>query len=207
MKLVSTHNSPHGAHALPTRLVAGLSLLSMLTILPAGAAMAGEQFVDKDGVANFGYDVVAYHTTFAPTPGSADFAADYNGAPFWFASAENRDLFLEDPTVFVPAYDGHCAFALVTHKKLTIDPEAFSIVDPETLTLVDRDTYEPGTGVLYLNYSPDVNGQFNEDISGNVEKADFAWNDCLELRPAARPRKGLRDFFGGRRPKDCPAAE
>ncbi|MEL7029095.1 MAG: YHS domain-containing (seleno)protein [Pseudomonadota bacterium] len=174
----------------------------------AGAAQAGEQFVDENGVANFGYDVVAYHTALAATPGSADFTADHNDAVFYFASAENRDLFLADPARYAPAYDGHCAFALVSHKKLTIDPEAFSIVDPETLTLVDPETYSPDeAGVLYLNYSSGVNDEFNDDLAGNIAKADFAWTDCLENQPAARPNKSFRDFFGGKRPKECPAAE
>ena len=172
------------------------------------SAQAGEQFVDKKGQANFGYDVVAYHLTFTPTEGSADFAADYNGAQFLFSSAENRDLFVSDPERFAPAYDGHCAFALASHKKLTIDPEAFSIVDPATLQPVDPAAYSiESVGVLYMNYSPSVNKQFNEDIAGNLVKADFAWKDCLETRPAARPGKGVRDLLPGRRPRDCPSAE
>ena len=184
----------------------GLAIVALACAAPVGA-LAGEQFVGPDGVANFGYDVVAYRTTFEPTKGAPEFAADFNGAPFWFASAENRDLFLSDPEKFAPAYDGHCAFALTRHKKLTVDPEAFSIVDPATGALVDQTTYTvDAPGVLYLNYSPKVNEQFNEDVPGNIAKADFAWDDCLETRPAAKPKKRFRDLFGGRRPDDCPAA-
>ncbi len=172
-----------------------------------GAAEAGEQFVDKDGIANFGYDVVAYHTEFAAVEGAADFSHAFNGATFWFASAENRDVFAADPERFAPGYDGHCAFALTRHKKLTVDPEAFSIVDPETNALVDPATYEPGAGVLYLNYSPSVNDQFNEELPLNIAKADYAWDDCLERLPAAKPRKRFRDLFGGKRPDNCPAGE
>jgi len=166
-----------------------------------GAAFAGEQFVDRDGYANFGYDVVAYHTAHAATPGADAFTAEFNGATFVFASAENRDLFVGDPQRFAPAYDGHCAFALTRNKKLTVDPEAFSIVDPATGALVDLASYDPmaEAGVLYINYSPSVNAQFNDDIAGNIIKADVAWNDCLELLPAARPRKSFRDLFAGRR--------
>lgn len=193
-------------YAALSRPAIGLGAAALASLCVSGGALAGEQFVDKNGVANFGYDVVAYHTDHQPTQGVEAFSATYNGVPFWFASAANRDLFLEDPTLFIPAYDGHCAFALVSHKKLTVDPEAFSIVDPLTLSLVDPANYEPGTGVLYLNYSPGVNEEFNADIAGNLEKADFAWDDCLETRPAARPGKGFRDFFGGRRPRDCPKA-
>lgn len=183
-----------------TSLIAALAFAAV-----TGTAHAGEQFVDKSGVANFGYDVVAYHTTFEATKGSAAYAATYNGVPFWFASAENRDRFTANPEAYAPAYDGHCAYALTDHKKLTVDPEAFSIVDPATNRLVDRSTYTPGTGQLFLNYDPGVNRKFNADLQDNIAAADFAWEDCLEKRPAAKPSKGLGDLFGGGRPKDCPA--
>ncbi|MGF1543127.1 MAG: YHS domain-containing (seleno)protein [Parvularculaceae bacterium] len=183
--------------------------VALAATLWGGVAHAGEQFVDKDGIANFGYDVVAYHVDLAPAKGAAEFSATHNGATFWFASAANRELFTADPEKFAPLYDGHCAFALTRHKKLTVDPEAFSIVDPATFEIIETagDGYEPGVGALYVNYSQSVNDQFNEDVAGNVAKADFAWKDCLELRPAATLRKRFRDLFGGRRPDNCPPGD
>ena len=188
------------------------SIVKFLAVIGASLwispAMSGEQFVDKNGVANFGYDVVAYHSTFAATLGSSDFQSTYNEAVFYFASEENRVLFEEQPETFVPAYDGHCAFALTQHKKLTIDPEAFSIINPSTNEIHSQSTYSLETpGVLYLNYSPGVNEDFNEDIADNIVKANVAWENCLELKPAARPKKSFRDLFGGKRPKSCPPVE
>lgn len=179
-----------------------------LSAICAVAAQAGPQFVDENGVANFGYDVVAYHTSFTPTLGSAAFMVEYNGAPFWFASAEHRDLFAADPERYAPAYDGHCAQALTFHKKLVVDPEAFSIVDVETQTLVDQANYDPATtnGLLHINYSPSVNRQFDKDPAGNILKADYAWQDCLDDDPAAVPKKRFfRDLGERDRPADCPA--
>jgi hypothetical protein len=72
--------------------------------------------------------------------------ASYNNATFWFASAENRDMFLGDPEALAPAYDGHCAFALTNHKKLLVDPEAFSIVDRDMGRQV-----KPATGIVRAN--------------------------------------------------------
>ncbi len=163
--------------------------------LTASAAWAGPQFVGPEGYADFGYDVVAYHTDFAAVKGSTAFTAEHNGATFLFVSAEHRDLFAADPERFAPAYDGHCAYALTRGKKLTVDPEAFSIVDPVTLAQVDPATYtlESG-GVLYLNYSPGVNGKFNRDIPGSIAKADAEWVE-LEDDPAAAWKKSWRDFF------------
>lgn len=179
--------------------------VAVAAVSTLGSASAGEQFTDKNGIANFGYDVVAYHTTFEPTKGSSQYSASFNDATFWFVSAENRDLFLGDPAAFAPAYDGHCAFALTSHKKLLIDPEAFSIVNSETGEQVDRLSYEPGEGTLYLNYDTGVNRKFTNSLAANIEKADYAWTDCLEHRPAAIPRKSFSDLFSGGRPSDCPA--
>ncbi len=202
MRLINKRVSWKGKFARFCGLVTGA--IGALGVL--NAASAGEQFVGPNGVANFGYDVVAYHATFTPTEGSEAFSATYNGAPFWFASAENRDRFVENPELYAPAYDGHCAFALVSHKKLTVDPEAFSIIDPETGLQVEQEAYSiEQPGILYLNYSTKVNAQFNDGLPDIIAEADFAWDDCLERQPAAKPRKSFRDFFGGGRPKDCPA--
>lgn len=161
-------------------------------------ASAGEQFTDKDGVANFGYDVVAYHTAHTATQGAPEFSTVYNDATFWFASAENRDAFVADPARYAPAYDGHCTFALAHNKKLTVDPTAFTIIDPAT------NTPTTGVGVLYLNYSPTVNQQFQENSEELISEADFAWDNCLEKQPAARPSKSFRDLFPASRPDSCP---
>lgn len=177
----------------------------LLTILLSPLLYAGDQFVDDKGVANFGYDIIAYHTTFTPTVGKKEFAVTYNNADFYFVSAENRDLFLTNPEGYAPAFDGHCAFALISYKKLVVDPEAFTIVDRDTGEKVDQKTYDSSNpGILYMNYSPAINKDFNKDIPQNVADATEAWADCLEHRPAAIPKKRLRDLIPRRRPKDCP---
>ncbi len=81
-------------------------------------AFAGEQYIDGTGFAVSGYDVVAYrsldqvpvgHSQPAPVRGNSNYTAEYNGATWAFASAENRDKFLENPAYYAPQYDGHCA--------------------------------------------------------------------------------------------------
>ncbi|MEL6363462.1 MAG: YHS domain-containing (seleno)protein [Pseudomonadota bacterium] len=183
---------------------AAISLAAFLAAVPA---IAGDQFIDKDGRANFGYDVVAYHTESAALEGSADFTAEFNGATFLFASAEHRDLFIADPERYAPAYDGHCAYALTLYKKLVVDPEAFVVIDPATRRPVGE-SYDPQTdeGVLYINYSPGVNQQFRDGLPGVIDDADTAWDDCLETLPAARPRKSLRDIGRRKRPDFCSPA-
>lgn len=136
----------------------------------AAAAHAGPQYVNRDGYALSGYDAVAYHTAGAPAEGSEDFAFEYNGVEWLFASAENRDLFAADPEAYAPAYDGHCAYAMANGRKVRADPEVWSIVD----------------GRLYVNFSPRIQRRWEEDIPGYIADADAEYLEN-EDAPAANP--------------------
>lgn len=134
----------------------------------AGAAQAGEQFVDETGYAVSGHDVVAYYELEqAPVgeaqpeavPGRKDITAEYNGATWAFASEENREKFLANPEQYVPAYDGHCAYGVAKGGKVPGNPDLWRIVD----------------GQLYLNITKNVVGFWEEDIPGNIEKAQSNW--------------------------------
>ncbi len=59
------------------------------------------------GVAIKGYDTVAYHTEGRAVKGSNTFSHRWNDAKWYFASAENRDLFAADPERFAPQYGGY----------------------------------------------------------------------------------------------------
>ena len=87
----------------------------------AGAAFAGDQYVDSTGFAASGYDVVAYfdlpqvevgQSQAAAVPGNKEITAEYNGATFAFSTEENRDKFAANPEQFAPQYDGHCAYGV-----------------------------------------------------------------------------------------------
>lgn len=153
------------------------SLGVALAIGLVGTALAGPQYVDETGYAVSGYDVVAYHSLEqAPVgtpqpqaiPGRAEYTAEWNGAKWAFASAENRDTFLADPAKFAPAYDGHCAYGVAQGGKVPANPNLWRIVD----------------GVLYLNINPPVVGFWEADIPGQISTAETNWND-LEAKPAS----------------------
>ena len=64
-----------------------------------GAAFAGEQYIDKTGLAVSGYDVVSYFSLpqsavgqpqQSPLAGSSAITADYNGAAFAFATTSSE---------------------------------------------------------------------------------------------------------------------
>ncbi|MGI9508368.1 MAG: YHS domain-containing (seleno)protein [Geminicoccaceae bacterium] len=140
-------------------------------ILAGALALAATPALAKDpvytstfsNVAASGYDTVAYFTESKPVEGSGDFTADYDGATWQFASAANRDAFLQDPVRFAPQYGGYCAWAVSQGYTASTDPEAWKIVD----------------GQLYLNYSKSVQARWEQDIPGNVEKGDANWPSVL----------------------------
>lgn len=125
----------------------------------ASAALADVDTFAVDGVAINGYDAVAYHTVGAPTPGSADYTAEWDGATWRFASAQNRDAFAADPERFAPAYGGFCAFGTSKGKKKTTQPEMFKVVG----------------GTLYLNSGEAAQSNFLKDESGVIGAADGNW--------------------------------
>lgn len=154
-----------------------LMTATVASVLFCGAAFAGEQYVNETGYANSGYDVVAYFDLEqAPVgkpqppavPGKADYTAEYNGATFAFANAENLARFKADPAKYAPQYDGHCAYGVAQGGKVPGSPELWRIVD----------------GKLYLNITPVVVGFWEADIGGNITTAEGNWPG-IEDAPAS----------------------
>ncbi|MEL0437523.1 YHS domain-containing (seleno)protein [Phycobacter sp. K97] len=144
------------------------ALGAIAALILASAASAGEQYIDRTGFAVSGYDVVAYRSLQqapvgksqpAAVPGRADITAEYNGARFAFASTENRDRFLANPAFYVPQYDGHCAYGVAKGGKAPGNPNLWRIVDDK----------------LYLNVTRNVAGFWEQDISGNLNRAEGNW--------------------------------
>lgn len=134
-------------------------------IAPGIAFAADEQNVSKGatlagpGLAAHGYDVVSYFKG-APAPGSDKFAVAHDGATYRFANEANLAAFKAEPAKYVPAYGGFCAYGAALGKKFDGDPRFWKIVD----------------GKLYLNLNGDIQSKWNEDIAGNVKKADANWS-------------------------------
>ncbi|MGH1482327.1 MAG: YHS domain-containing (seleno)protein [Geminicoccales bacterium] len=148
-----------------------MPLTTRRLVLVGALAMAATPAAAKDpvytstfsNVAASGYDAVAYFTEGRPVEGSGNFTADYDGATWRFASAANRNAFLQDPERFAPQYGGYCAWAVSQGYTASTDPEAWKIVD-------DR---------LYLNYSKSVQATWEQDIPSNIEKGDANWPSVL----------------------------
>lgn len=64
------------------------------------------------GVAIEGYDAVSYFTEPEPLPGLPDYEYVWQGVPWYFASAANRDVFIRNPDIYAPQFGGHCVTSL-----------------------------------------------------------------------------------------------
>ena len=144
---------------------AALVLISTASLFAQDAtAVRKKQFnLEKNGLAIQGYDPVAYFKQNKAVQGSKDMAVSYQGALYYFSSAENKAEFLKSPAKYEPEYGGWCAYALgAKGEKVEIDPETFKIID----------------GKLFLFYNKYLNNTlktWNKDEANLHSKADANW--------------------------------
>ncbi|MBT8485045.1 MAG: YHS domain-containing protein [Phycisphaerales bacterium] len=117
----------------------------------------------SSGVAIEGYCPVAYFAVNKPVKGKSEFASDYAGVTYHFVSADAKRAFDANPTKFLPAYGGWCAFGMSIGDKFPIDPHAFKIVN--------------GRLLLFLrNANVDARELWNQsDESRSLSKAATHW--------------------------------
>jgi YHS domain-containing protein len=106
-----------------------------------------------------GYDTVAFFTDSKPVNGSPFISADYKGATYFFVNEDHKKLFTADPEKYVPQFGGFCAYGVGLGKLFPVDISTWQVRDSR----------------LYLNLNPDILKKFNEDLPGNVAKADKNW--------------------------------
>ena len=134
-------------------------VMSCLTV--AGGARA-EQLVNTtaDGVAMDGYDTVNYFTDQKAAKGSPDFRAEWNGATYWFVSADHRDAFAADPTKYAPQYNGWCAFAVSEGSAAEVDViNGWLIHD----------------GKLYVNWNKEVRDSLKAELDSRIAMGKQNW--------------------------------
>ena len=120
--------------------------------------------VDDSDVAIQGYDPVAFFTDNKPVKGDSKYVTKSDGAIYYFASREHRDLFVQNPAKYEPVFGGYCAYGVSKDKLVEIDVNAFQIVD----------------GKLLLQYSKSIRDKFNKDAKGNLAKANTNWPSLAE---------------------------
>jgi YHS domain-containing protein len=97
-----------------------LVLLSM--VLGAWTASAQDKRVMLKG-----HDPVAYFTEARPVKGSPQFAYDWDGDRYYFASAANREKFAADPDRYAPQFGGYCTGSMSRNVVNEMHPEAWVI--------------------------------------------------------------------------------
>jgi YHS domain-containing protein len=128
-------------------------------VAPGVRAQSASEVNTIDGIALHGFDPVAYFTQSKAVKGDAQLTAVHRGVTYEFVSKEDQAAFQEDPEKYVPQYGGFCALAASRGVKADIDPHEFVI----------------SGGKLYVNNSDRAQKLFQEDVKGNIEKADRNW--------------------------------
>lgn len=149
------------------RYAISIALLSLALTFHAPTASLAKDPVytgTLSSLAVSGYDPVAYFTDGKPVEGESAFEYEWNGATWRFASQANLDAFKANPEAYAPQFGGYCAWAVSQGYTASATPEAWRIVD----------------GKLYLNYSKGVQATWEQDVPGNIAKADKNWPKVLE---------------------------
>ena len=115
--------------------------------------------IDEKGRALRGYDPVAYFIDGEPVEGSQEFSFEWENAKYYFATAENRDKFISNPTQYAPANGGYCTFGVVLAKKLDGDPEVWSVHNER----------------LHVFLNLEVQEKFLQDEPGNLKRVAENW--------------------------------
>lgn len=143
-------------------------ILSLIIALALPAVLQAKTLLNLNdsGVAIQGYDPVAFFTEKKPVMGKPEISAKQDGAIYFFATKEHRDLFKKEPAKYVPEFGGYCAYGVSRNKLVKIDVDAFQIVD----------------GKLLLQYDKGVRDTFNKDSKGNLVKANQNWQGLVDKK-------------------------
>ena len=107
----------------------------------------------------FGADVVAYFTEGRHVQGLPEYRSDYKGVDLYFASAENKALFDQMPTAYLPQYGGYCANGIAFGIPWGGNAEDFLVHD----------------GKLYIFGGELSQKAFMLDLAANLRLADEYW--------------------------------
>lgn len=118
----------------------------------------------RSDTAILGYDPVAYFTDNKPVKGRDEFAFEWKGAKWKFASQEHLDKFKADPQKYAPQYGGYCAYGVAKDNLVSVEPDKFTVID----------------GKLYLNYDEGVQKKWLQDPAGYIKQADAKFDALLK---------------------------
>ena len=147
--------------------VCTLSMVSPVAVLAFDANSNSPVNVNEQGVGLHGFDPMSYFTSQGPVMGSKDKKMIFEGATYWFASADNLAKFKANPTQYAPKFGGFCAMGVVKEKKMDSDPMAWRIID----------------GYLFVLQNKEVQKKWLIDVSGNLKVATGNWDMIKNIAP------------------------
>jgi len=152
-----------------------LTTITLCLLVTTSASFAGIELNTTTGwtlkgapLAMHGFDPVAYFTMNEAMLGDAQFSTEYNEGTYRFVSEANKQMFLKNPSHYVPQYGGYCAYGTAKGKKFDGDPRLFKVVD----------------GKLYFNLNPDVYKKWLQDPPGYIKQANDNWRKIHDKQPA-----------------------
>jgi YHS domain-containing protein len=148
-------------------------LTTKLLLLSLTIASAQVDPVNKDGVAIGGYDVVSYFLPGGPQKGNSSLKQVYNLVTYYFTSADNLNLFRENPEKYIPQFDGYCALAVSYGKKISIDPLTFKITDNKLYLFFKGKTTHGAVNSIET---------WNKNETKLLKKAEALWPDVKKSK-------------------------
>jgi YHS domain-containing protein len=153
--------------------IAALAAISAMVGVPlpvAAGPLTNAVVTDPlTGVAIDGYDPVSYFADAEPQMGRPDFEYDWQGVPWYFENAANRDAFIRAPEVYAPMYGGHCQMSLARGYLSDGKPRIYLIAGQRLYlfySAANRDAFlmspEPALKSAMANWR-----EFADDLVGN----------------------------------------
>ena len=95
--------------------------------------------------------------------GLTNFSHQHNGVTYRFSSKENLERFIKNPTRYLPAYGGWCAWAVAElGKRVDVDPESFIVRDGRLF-------------VFYRDPSLDTRSLWLKNVNEFINRGDAKW--------------------------------
>ncbi|MFS4456976.1 YHS domain-containing (seleno)protein [Maribacter sp. 2304DJ31-5] len=125
--------------------------------LPWGHKMVNRSMLSTKAIN--GYDAVAYFTENKALLGKEAHSHHWKNADWYFFTAKNKKMFVENPEKYAPQYGGYCAFAISKGFTANSDPYAFEIIDKK----------------LYLFDSESIKTDWKVNLKENLRKCETNW--------------------------------
>ena len=150
--------------------LATIAALVLVTAASGADAVSSSNGLTAAGgpLAIHGYDAVSYFQEGGPKRGLAAFSTKHGGAVFRFASRANLRAFVRSPERYAPRFGGFCAYGVSVGKKFDGDPLIYRIVD----------------GELFFNLNPEIQTTWEDDLAGNIAKAEELWPQIRDKEAA-----------------------